>query len=99
MKTNYFFITMILILFIPLLTLYGESDPATSQKEERIQTIKFGIDSQVIDLIDVLETEKNYEFNSDFLELLKVSNNSQLKIKIIKLLELSDDDRAVENIF
>jgi len=70
-----------------------------SLKEERLETIKYGIDSQVTDLIKQLEIEKDFDFNEEFLELLKVSINNRLDQNIINLYKLSDDDRAVEFIF
>ncbi len=99
MKNRYFTILGLIFLTIPVITGFGEADDIKSQKQERTETIKYGIDSQVIDLIDTLETEKNYDYNSVLLDLLKDSNNSQLKVKIIKLFKLSDDDSGVDNIF
>lgn len=69
-----------------------------SLKEERLDTIQYGINTQVIDLIKELETEKNFDFNDDLLKLLYSSTNSHLDQSVITLFEKSEDDSAVEYI-
>ena len=91
---------LMFLLFIVFCSIADESQKAIqSLKEERLETIQYGIDSQVTDLIKQLEIEKDFDFNKEFLELLKVSINNRLDQSIIKLFKLSDDDRAVEFIF
>jgi len=77
----------------------GNKEFVKSLKEERLDTIKYGISTQVTDLIDILENEKNYDFNKDLLKLLESSTNSKLDQKIINLFEKSKDDSAVEYVF
>ena len=73
---------ILVLIFLILFSfgVYGEDskEKIKSLKEERLETIQFGIDTQVTDLIKILETEKNYEFNSELVELLETSNNSRL---------------------
>jgi HEAT repeat protein len=97
-KFRLFFIAYLLIL---LLTLYSDEsvEDIKTLKEERLEIILFGIDSQVSDLITKLEEEKNYDFNSNFVSLLKSSSNSRLDVDIIKLLNASKDNSAVEYSF
>jgi len=90
------FIFLLIIVFSPLAD--NKAD-IQSLKEDRLETIQYGIVSQVTDLIKQLEIEKNFDFNEEFMELLKVSINNRLDQSIINLYKLSDDDRAVEFIF
>ncbi len=97
---------LFIIIFIILsFTIFAENTQEESKeefkslKEERLETINYGISTQVIDLIKVLETEKNYDFNNDLLTLLESSTNSRLDQSIIALLEKSDDDSAVDYAF
>lgn len=82
--SNFKLFLTIFILFILISTIFPEDnkpeeikEDIKSLKDERLETIQYGIDTQVIDLLKILETEKNYEFNSDLLELLKSSTNSR----------------------
>jgi len=97
--SNFKLFLTIFILFILISTIFPEDnkpEEIKSLKDERLETIQYGIDTQVIDLLKILETEKNYEFNSDLLELLKSSTNSRLDQNIIGLFQKAEDDSAVE---
>ncbi len=101
--SNFKLFLTIFILFILISTIFPEDnkpeeikEDIKSLKDERLETIQYGIDTQVIDLLKILETEKNYEFNSDLLELLKSSTNSRLDQNIIGLFQKAEDDSAVE---
>ncbi len=95
--------SILLVMFLLLIVFSSIGDEKEediqSLKEERLQTIQYGIDSQVTDLIKQLKIEKNYDFNDELLKLLKVSINNGLDQSIINLYKVSDDDRAVEYIF
>jgi len=93
---------LFLIFIIPFcFGVYGEDskEKIKSLKEERLETIQFGIDTQVTDLIKILEIEKNYDFNTELVELLETSNNSRLDKSIIAILSVSEDKSAVNFVF
>ncbi len=95
---------LILIIFLSFSVFAEEEkdnikEEIKSLYEERIDTINFGINTQVIDLIKELESEKNYDFNDDLLKLLYSSKNSKLDQSVIALFEKSEDDSAVDYIF
>ena len=97
---KYFSLLIIFLLFLLFPATADESkESIQSLKEERLETIQYGIDTQVTDLIKQLEIEKDFDFNEEFLKLLKVSINNKLDQSIINLYKLSDDNRAVEYIF
>lgn len=78
----------------------SESDEEIkSLNKERMETLLYGIDTQVLELITILETEKNFEFNSDLQNLIENTSNSRLTESIINLFKISDDNSAVAFIF
>ena len=90
----------ILLLTISLSVSADENkEDIKSLREDRLETIMYGIDTQVTELITKLEVEKNFEFNEDFLNLLETSSNSRLEVSIIKLFKIAEDDSAVDYIF
>jgi len=51
--------------------------------QERLETIQFGIDSEIIELIKNLKEEKNIDFNNELINLLEESANIQIKEQIL----------------
>ncbi len=96
---RFFLICLILSALSFSISANESEEEIKSLREERIETIKYGIDTQVSDLIKTLESEKNFEFNPDLLKLLENSSNSRLEVSIIKLFGIAEDDSAVEYIF
>jgi HEAT repeats/PBS lyase HEAT-like repeat len=92
---------LIFTFFMFSLIIFAEEniEESKSLEEERLETIRYGIDTQVMDLIEDLESEKNYELNKDLVKLLKTSTNSRLDESIISLLDKSEDDSAVVYVF
>ena len=85
-------------IYIPVYANESEEE-IKSLREERLETIMYGIDTQVSELISILETEKNFDFNADLLNLLEDSSNSRLEVSIIKLFKIAGDDSAVDYVF
>ena len=72
-----------------------ESDPIQSIREERRETLMYGIDSQVIDVLESLGTEQDTYLLPEVFTVFKVSVNSEIKIACLKLfgeLEYRDAD-------
>ncbi len=93
------FIFLLFISFSVIAEEESSKEDIKSLQEERLETIKYGISTQVIDLITQLESEKNYDFNDDLLNLLHSSTNSNLDQRVIGLFKKSEDNSAVEYIF
>lgn len=70
----------------------GEASPKEQSQEEkdsgRRDVLKYGIDSEVIDLLKTLATEKETKFNGEILDLYRESHN--LKIRKAVFAFLSD---------
>ena len=94
-----FYICILLLTFSLTLTADETEEEIKSLREERLETIMYGIDTQVTELIAKLEEEKNFDFNEELLNLLESSSNSRLEVSIIKLFKIADDDSAVDYIF
>ncbi len=86
-------------LFFCIPFLYSEDKKTDSLKEDRIETIKYGIDSEIINLISDLKEEKNTDFNPELLKLLETSSNNKLKETIISFFADEKDDSAVKYAF
>ncbi len=94
-----FYICILLLTFSFSLSADENEEEIKSLREDRLETIMYGIDTQVTDLITKLEDEKNFDFNKDLLNLLENSSNSRLEVSIINLFEIAEDDSAVDYIF
>ncbi len=69
-------------------TLTAQEEPEKKEEikslsEERLETLQFGIDSEITTLIDALEKEKNEEFFDELVKILSSSNNNDLKSRIL----------------
>lgn len=77
----------IFILIVCAALIYAEEDSKTeekSQNEERRETLKYGIDQEVLDLIKSIQENKITEFDSDFLMIFTESKNAKIKEAIIR---------------
>jgi HEAT repeat protein len=62
------------------------ADKGISLEEQRRDTIRYGIDSEISDLISKLTTEKEGRYNEDLLGLLKSSRSVKLRIGVLDFL-------------
>lgn len=63
----------------------SQTDAADKIAEKRHETILYGIDSEIIDLLGTLDSEKNGEFNADLQTLLDQSTSNMLRETIFNL--------------
>ncbi len=93
-------ITLFLFLLITISPLFSEEEQkSVSLREERTQIIKYGIDSEVINLITDLKKEKNSDFDKDLADLLETSKNEKLKETIVAFFKEEKKDNAVDFVF
>lgn len=80
----------------------GLSWGQATTKEERTATLKFGIESEVLDLVRALKEEKNTEYRDLLLDVYDHARGDDLKEAILLLfLDLKDpglEDRAIQEI-
>jgi len=90
-----------LFLLVFLGSILGAWGQATT-KEERMSVLKFGIETEVFDLVQSLRQEKNSEYRDLILEAYDNAHTEQLKEAIILFFyDLKDDgmeDRAIQEI-
>ncbi len=93
----------IILIFLVFSSLYAEEttskDNTKSIKEKRIDIIRYGIDTEIIDLIKTLKKNKNKDFNPELLKLLKSTHDTNLESKIIDLFSSEKDNSAVAYAF
>ena len=82
---------LVLLLAAPLGAQSAEAQSAqtpagVSLEEQRRDTIRYGIDSEIADLLAKLTTEKEARYNEDLLGLLKSSRSVKLRIGVLDLL-------------
>ncbi|WP_028973540.1 HEAT repeat domain-containing protein [Spirochaeta cellobiosiphila] len=88
-------IYLFLLISLLITPVYGDDD-IKSIKQDRKDTIQFGIDDQVISLITDLKKEKEEEYNADLLKLLDQSSNTKLNNAILDLFKEQETDIAAE---
>ncbi|HDQ14820.1 MAG TPA: HEAT repeat domain-containing protein [Sediminispirochaeta sp.] len=93
-------IILFLLLFCwPTAFLVGQTEEEESEEklerleETRRQTILYGIDSQVEELIKELKEEQNDGFNDALVELFQNSNNENLRRRVLDFFLTLEDDR------
>ncbi|PKL25382.1 MAG: hypothetical protein CVV47_04815 [Spirochaetae bacterium HGW-Spirochaetae-3] len=91
----------LLIACFVLSAAYAE-EPAASESTKRADTIRYGIETQVIELLSTLKAEKSDEFKKEILEAFDASSSPKLKSAIfdyLGALKLADGEaRAAEAI-
>ncbi|MFP4362425.1 MAG: HEAT repeat domain-containing protein [Spirochaetia bacterium] len=97
-------ILLVLILFLLQTPLFSQSDDSDDEEDEEVQsivqewreTILYGIDSQIIELIDTLESEREMALNNELEELFQQTGNSELREKILSFFLAIDYSEAVD---
>ncbi len=88
------------ILVCLVLTVAGADEAAPVEDTKRLDTIFYGIETQVIELLATLRSEKNDQYKVEFLKAFDVSTSPKLKAAILDYfgaMELSEaEERAAE---
>lgn len=69
----------------------AEKDENGEVEEERRNTIKYGIPSEISDLLDKLISDEDPRFTEEIYDVFQVTKNSTIKEKIIKYFTKMDD--------
>ncbi len=103
MKSNAGILVLLILLFSVSSPLFSEKksfeESSKPLKQQRIDIIRYGIDSEIIDLLKTLKKNKNKEFNEELLKLLQTTHNANLESKVIDLFLSEKDPRAVQYAF
>ncbi|GAB1433554.1 hypothetical protein MASR2M29_21800 [Spirochaetota bacterium] len=86
---------LLIIIVSSVLSISYANDAETAAKEERekrLATINYGIDSQLIDLLSTLKAEKNTEFKNELGAVFKRSIGNKLKIAIFDYFSFIESD-------
>ena len=81
-------ICIILAIFNCLVMLSAQESDV--KKDERIDVLQYGIDSEVISLIDNLKSQGDHTLDKNVLELLETTSNPDLRISALNLLVKSE---------
>lgn len=76
-----------------------KTDKTATLKEGRIETIKYGIDTEVINLVTDLKKENNTDFNDELLKLVETTRNNTLKETVIGFFKDQKNPQAVDFAF
>lgn len=87
MRKHVLICTFLFLLIYPLLA------------DDRLDTIRYGIDSEVITLIDNLIEEEENAYSDELLEIFEETVNDKLREKIISYFTALESDEAVEPVF
>lgn len=76
-----------------------EEEKLEKLREQREKTIRYGIDSQVIDLLSTLEEEKNERYNAELKDLFLKTENRKIQTSILGLFDVLKDDGLVKETY
>ncbi|MFO7850481.1 MAG: hypothetical protein R6V67_11015, partial [Spirochaetia bacterium] len=75
-----------------------EEEKQQSLREEREQTLSYGIDSQVLGLISSLEEEENTRYNDRLAEVFNSTPNNSIKKAIVDFFHTVEEDTLVDEV-
>lgn len=70
-----------------------------SLEEQRKLTIKYGIDSQILELISQLKEQKNEDYLPELEELFTTTSNTNIKASVVGLFDALENDGIVDKAF
>lgn len=91
---------LFVVLMCAAFTVVGAEDVAPVEDTKRLDTIRYGIETQVIELLAMLRTEKNDQYKAALIKAYDVSTSPKLKAAILDYfgaMEFSDaEERSAE---
>ncbi|MFP4618376.1 MAG: hypothetical protein ACLFMZ_05980, partial [Spirochaetaceae bacterium] len=75
-----------------------EEERQQSLREEREQTLTYGIDSQVLGLISSLEEEENTRYNDKLAEVFDSTPNNSIRKAIVDFYRTVEEDMLVDEV-
>jgi len=72
-----------IVLLSCMLALAGADEPAPVEDTKRLDTIQYGIEAQIIELLSTLKSEKNDEYKAELLKAFDASTSPKLKAAIL----------------
>ncbi|MBO7485058.1 MAG: HEAT repeat domain-containing protein [Spirochaetaceae bacterium] len=70
-----------------------EKEKEASQFEQRQEKILFGLETEIVELIDKVIEEEDFEYGDDFYTLFNKTRSNSVRTKIIGYFEKTKDDR------
>src|SRR6056297_1770779 len=77
----------------------ADKEDEISIEEQRELTIKYGIDSQILELISQLKDQKNEDYLPELKELFSTTSNTNIKASIIGLFDALENEGIVDKAF
>ena len=77
----------------------AEEEEEISLEEQRKLTIKYGIDSQILELISQLKDQKNEDYLPELENLFSTTSNTNIKASIIGLFDALENEGIVDKAF
>lgn len=75
---------LLLLGTLTILPTFSEDKTPDNGNEERLNTIKYGLDTEVVELLGKLRSEKNNQFDESLAQLLKDTKNLKLKEELVR---------------
>ena len=82
-----------LLFFLPL-ALFSQDDEITSLREDRTKVLRYGIDDEVVEVINAIKDEKDYSYNEELLAILTVTGNRKIQLPILLFFQNQKSDIA-----
>ncbi|MBI9099286.1 MAG: HEAT repeat domain-containing protein [Spirochaetaceae bacterium] len=94
---KYFLLCLILLGTFPIFSeteTDSDTEVFTSLKEDRIRTLRYGIDDEVVEIITSIRNEKNDSYNDELLNILIRTGNTKIILPILSFFEEQESDIA-----
>ena len=78
--------TIAVVVACLILSVLSAQDKASPQATKRLDTLRYGIETQVIELLDTLKSEKNIDYAKDILSVFDASSSPKLRVAIFQYL-------------
>lgn len=94
-------LSLLAVALLAVVVFAGADDTGRTESEKRAATIRYGIESQVVELLSTLKTEKDDSLKAEILDAFDASTSTKLKASILEYLaalELGDAEARAARI-
>ncbi|MCP4162282.1 MAG: HEAT repeat domain-containing protein [Deltaproteobacteria bacterium] len=87
---------LVFIFSLLSLIIFAEDVILSSLKDDRINTLRYGIDDEVVVVINAIKNEKDYSYNNELLDILLATSNSKIIVPILDFFAVQESELATD---
>ena len=92
MRSKVFALLLAVFALLPVFS----ADDEKATRETELDTINYGLDSDIVKLLGTFVSEKRYDYNAEIFELFENTKTTTVKEAVIKYFSAAEDDRLSE---